>query len=153
MDYFTPVKEAQGVFKTAKTATQTREGDWVCLNCNNLNFSFRKKCNRCKTQTREQNEVSSAFSYYYYQKQYVYLPLPADEHKNPTHTPTSANSQPQYILSTPINNKENKTPPKHQKELPSVSPLIKKYNSRDLTLSESSKTSSAGSVWGVRDFE
>lgn len=52
MDFFTPVKESQSLFKTAKTSTQAREGDWVCLNCNNLNFSFRKKCNRCKTQTR-----------------------------------------------------------------------------------------------------
>jgi len=24
-----------------------RVGDWVCLNCNNLNFSFRDFCNRC----------------------------------------------------------------------------------------------------------
>ena len=27
--------------------------DWVCINCNNLNFSFRKMCNRCKVQSRE----------------------------------------------------------------------------------------------------
>lgn len=25
-----------------------REGDWTCFYCKNLNFSFRKKCNRCK---------------------------------------------------------------------------------------------------------
>lgn len=25
-----------------------RAGDWVCIACNNLNFSFRKVCNRCK---------------------------------------------------------------------------------------------------------
>lgn len=55
MDYFTPVKEGQTMIKAVKSTTQTREGDWVCLNCNNLNFSFRKKCNRCKMQTREQN--------------------------------------------------------------------------------------------------
>ena len=24
-----------------------REGDWVCQNCKNLNFAFRKECNRC----------------------------------------------------------------------------------------------------------
>ena len=24
-----------------------RVGDWVCLNCSNLNFSFRDVCNRC----------------------------------------------------------------------------------------------------------
>lgn len=27
--------------------------DWVCLNCSNLNYSFRKVCNRCRTITRE----------------------------------------------------------------------------------------------------
>ena len=30
-----------------------RKGDWICPYCHNLNFAFRKKCNRCKTQTRE----------------------------------------------------------------------------------------------------
>ena len=25
-----------------------REGDWTCKNCKNLNFAFRKECNRCK---------------------------------------------------------------------------------------------------------
>ena len=25
-----------------------RDGDWTCFYCKNLNFSFRKKCNRCK---------------------------------------------------------------------------------------------------------
>ena len=24
------------------------DGDWLCLNCNNLNFSFRDFCNRCE---------------------------------------------------------------------------------------------------------
>lgn len=52
MDYFTPIKDIQNSLKASKTTAQSREGDWVCLNCNNLNFSFRKKCNRCKTQTR-----------------------------------------------------------------------------------------------------
>ena len=26
---------------------ERREGDWICFNCNNLNFAFRKICNRC----------------------------------------------------------------------------------------------------------
>jgi hypothetical protein len=26
---------------------EVREGDWKCSHCNNLNFSFRNKCNRC----------------------------------------------------------------------------------------------------------
>lgn len=45
------------------TSNGLREGDWVCFNCNNLNFSFRKKCNRCKMQTKEQND--SIQTYYY----------------------------------------------------------------------------------------
>ncbi|KAL4475848.1 hypothetical protein ABPG73_002049 [Tetrahymena malaccensis] len=34
---------------------QLRAGDWVCLLCNNLNFSFRNECNRCMIQTKKQN--------------------------------------------------------------------------------------------------
>ena len=25
-----------------------RKGDWLCRLCSNLNFAFRKECNRCK---------------------------------------------------------------------------------------------------------
>lgn len=31
----------------AKKPFEIREGDWTCFDCHNLNFSFRKKCNRC----------------------------------------------------------------------------------------------------------
>lgn len=54
--YDTPNKNEGYLSKSHKVHNQSREGDWVCLNCNNLNFSFRKKCNRCKTQTRKDNE-------------------------------------------------------------------------------------------------
>ena len=30
-----------------KKPFEIREGDWTCFHCNNLNFSFRLKCNRC----------------------------------------------------------------------------------------------------------
>ena len=30
-----------------KVALTERVGDWVCLNCNNMNFRFRNICNRC----------------------------------------------------------------------------------------------------------
>lgn len=67
--YLTPLKESNQMgSKQPKTNTQPREGDWVCLNCNNLNFSFRKKCNRCRVQTREHNEQVSAYYYNYYPK-------------------------------------------------------------------------------------
>lgn len=26
-----------------------RKGDWICKTCHNLNFAFRKNCNRCKS--------------------------------------------------------------------------------------------------------
>ena len=51
--YLTPIKEA--LKKPAKSNSHNKPQDWVCVMCNNLNFSFRKKCNRCKTQTRTQN--------------------------------------------------------------------------------------------------
>ena len=34
-----------------------RQGDWVCVLCNNLNYSFRDTCNRCKNMTREENST------------------------------------------------------------------------------------------------
>lgn len=33
-----------------------RSGDWVCLGCKNLNFAFRKKCNRCKLPKTQIND-------------------------------------------------------------------------------------------------
>ena len=33
--------------KKNKKNFEAREGDWTCYFCKNLNFSFRKKCNRC----------------------------------------------------------------------------------------------------------
>lgn len=34
--------------ETPAKGQSERLGDWVCCTCNNLNFSFRKVCNRCK---------------------------------------------------------------------------------------------------------
>ena len=38
-----------------------RAGDWVCLVCNNLNFSFRNECNRCQIQTKERNQMQNLY--------------------------------------------------------------------------------------------
>lgn len=64
--FFTPNKES--IRKPSKTISQNKNCDWVCVLCNNLNFSFRKKCNRCKTQTRtqNQNQIACTYSQYYY---------------------------------------------------------------------------------------
>jgi hypothetical protein len=40
-----------------------RVGDWVCASCNNLNFSFRKICNRCKI-GRDASEQYAAMHMY-----------------------------------------------------------------------------------------
>lgn len=50
--------------------------DWVCLHCNNLNYSFRKICNRCKITTREENHKYRQLQYYniYYNSHYYSLP-------------------------------------------------------------------------------
>ena len=34
-----------------------RTGDWICKSCQNLNFAFRNKCNRCGLQKSEENYV------------------------------------------------------------------------------------------------
>ena len=54
----TPCKQDDSQ-STSKSIPALRLGDWICINCNNLNFSFRTICkevayagNRCKTQTR-----------------------------------------------------------------------------------------------------
>lgn len=36
------------VYKRKQNTFTEREGDWICNNCKNLNFSFRVECNRCK---------------------------------------------------------------------------------------------------------
>jgi hypothetical protein len=46
--------------KKAPPTTEThRAGDWVCILCHNLNYSFRKVCNRCQVQTKRENLIQS----------------------------------------------------------------------------------------------
>lgn len=149
--YYTPVKQMPSAMtKITRSSNQTREGDWICFNCHNLNFSFRKKCNRCKTQTRQQNE-SAALLISFYEKNYMTAQLAQAQsgcQDKVSHANTSANSQP---VLTP--QRINQTPEKIQKDLPSVSPLVKKYNAREET--PMSEARSQSSLWGVtvRDFE
>ena len=56
------------VYKRKQNQFTEREGDWICNNCKNLNFSFRIECNRCKlpkgnntnskTPTNEENNIN-----------------------------------------------------------------------------------------------
>ena len=40
-------------FQTKHKSIKERKGDWYCRLCQNLNFSFRTQCNRCKTAKEE----------------------------------------------------------------------------------------------------
>ena len=39
--------------KKKKNSFVKREGDWICCKCKNLNFAFRKICNKCKLPKEE----------------------------------------------------------------------------------------------------
>ena len=41
-------KTADQIMKRVKKPSTKKLGDWVCLKCLNLNFSFRQTCNVCK---------------------------------------------------------------------------------------------------------
>jgi hypothetical protein len=45
--------------KKIKKPFLEREGDWVCHQCKNLNFSFRVNCNRCQL-SKDENETSKS---------------------------------------------------------------------------------------------
>lgn len=47
-----------------KKVFKERIGDWICFNCNNLNFSFRTLCNRCKISKNESDILSSEYYQY-----------------------------------------------------------------------------------------
>jgi uncharacterized protein YcbX len=40
-----------------------RVGDWVCINCKNLNFSFRKACNRCQLNRQDYAKFLSTYQH------------------------------------------------------------------------------------------
>lgn len=48
-------KESIEKKKGKKKTSQPREGDWICKECQNLNFSFRLSCNKCSYE-KQQNE-------------------------------------------------------------------------------------------------
>ena len=40
--------QVEKIMSQVKRPDSRRTGDWVCLVCNNLNFAFRKNCNKCR---------------------------------------------------------------------------------------------------------
>ena len=40
-------RKIEGILAEVKRPDAGRKGDWVCLGCKNLNFSFRQECNKC----------------------------------------------------------------------------------------------------------
>ncbi len=44
---YSPKNKKNNNEKKKKKPFIEREGDWICYNCDNLNFAFRTQCNRC----------------------------------------------------------------------------------------------------------
>ena len=47
-------------FNNKKTFIE-KPGDWICNNCQNLNFSFRTNCNRCHISKSENQKSNQNF--------------------------------------------------------------------------------------------
>lgn len=76
------------IFLFMKTASNNKinknenSADWVCCNCNNLNYSFRKVCNRCKSMTKEENH-QNLLQLQYYQMYYQQAFSPQEDKFSP----------------------------------------------------------------------
>ncbi len=68
------LKKQSSVHKDNDDKNAEEPQDWVCIKCNNLNYSFRAKCNRCKKQSREDNQKELYADYYYYSHYYGFHP-------------------------------------------------------------------------------
>lgn len=45
--------QVERIMSQVKRPDSGRSGDWVCLSCNNLNFAFRRSCNKCRGKKQE----------------------------------------------------------------------------------------------------
>jgi len=48
-----PLSKTERTSEKKKRQFAERQGDWVCMKCKNLNFSFRMVCNRCQLPKNE----------------------------------------------------------------------------------------------------
>lgn len=53
-----------------KLPLELRVGDWICMYCNNFNFSFRIKCNRCGLLRKSSSHI---LRHNYYNNKYQYM--------------------------------------------------------------------------------
>lgn len=53
-----------------KLPLELRVGDWICMYCNNFNFSFRMKCNRCGLLRKSSSHL---LRHNYYNNKYQYM--------------------------------------------------------------------------------
>ena len=84
-------KNIQNTKKDGKSKKhfEVRAGDWTCSKCNNLNFSFRNKCNRCGIPKELNNEMESINNKMYQNPQLM------------------SNINPNYIYMNNMNNMNN----------------------------------------------
>ena len=48
------------IYNNRKQFTE-RPGDWICFNCQNLNFTFRTNCNRCHISKMQNQKLIQDF--------------------------------------------------------------------------------------------
>ena len=56
-NYMQQQKNNTAVQEKKKRQFTERQGDWVCMKCKNLNFSFRVVCNRCQLPQKDSEEL------------------------------------------------------------------------------------------------
>ena len=57
--YPNPITKNNNIYllnKIKSNNIRDKKNDWICSNCNNLNFSFRTKCNRCKIRKEDSDK-------------------------------------------------------------------------------------------------
>ena len=56
------IKQKEKILKITKKKIKDKKTDWICPYCQNINYSFRKNCNRCQTERKK--EFPAIYSLY-----------------------------------------------------------------------------------------
>jgi len=80
--------QKQKLIEKKKKVFEERAGDWVCMKCKNLNFSFRIICNRCKIPKVESEKlydehIKSLYNYVKINEMYQNQVLKQNYNNNP----------------------------------------------------------------------